>query len=197
MNLLALILAALAIMGSPGPSTMSATAVAAAYGFGRSLPYAAGLIAGTGVVLLAVAAGIVALVLSVPHAAPVLVAVSALYILYLAWQIATAPPLAARGDGPAEAPGWIGGFLLAVANPKAFVAIAAVFAGTTVVPDDPGLDAIMKTAVLAGMIVLIHLGWLLVGAALSRALQHPSWSRAINVTLAAVLVATTALTVLG
>jgi len=51
--------------------------------------------------------------------------------------------------------------------------------------------------IIAGMIVLIHLGWLLVGAALSRALQHPSWSRAINVTLAAVLVATTALTVLG
>ena len=95
---LTLILASVVIMGSPGPSTMSATAVGAAYGFRRSLLYACGLILGTTAVLFAVAVGVVTLLLSIPHGAPVLVAVSAAYILYLAFRIATAPPLARQRD---------------------------------------------------------------------------------------------------
>ena len=89
--ILTLLLASLVIMGSPGPSTISATAMGAAYGFRRSLGYVSGLIVGTVAVLLAVAAGVVAVLLSVPHGALVLTVVSAVYILYLAFRIATAP----------------------------------------------------------------------------------------------------------
>jgi len=46
-QLLTLILAALVVMGSPGPSTMSVTAVGAAFGFRRALAYLAGLVLGT------------------------------------------------------------------------------------------------------------------------------------------------------
>src|ERR1022692_2451727 len=91
--LMALILASVAIMGSPGPSTISATAMGAAFGVRRSLQYVCGLIVGTIFVLLAVSIGVVALVLAIPHGARVLGAVSAVYILYLACKIATAPPL--------------------------------------------------------------------------------------------------------
>src|SRR5207253_8018248 len=66
---LTLILASLAIMGSPGPSTISATAVGAAYGFRRSLTYVCGLVLGTTIVLLAVAVGVVTILLSIPHSA--------------------------------------------------------------------------------------------------------------------------------
>lgn len=196
MALLTLILAAAATMGSPGPSTMSATAVAAAYGLRRSLPYAGGLMAGTTVVLLAVAAGVVALLLSIPHAAPALVAVSAGYILYLAWRIATAPPLT-ETSGQSAVPTWAGGFLLAVANPKAYLAIAAVFAGSNLVSFSPGLDAAVKIAVLTVMIVIIHLCWLAAGASLFRALHNPVSARVINVALALSLVVATALALLG
>src|SRR6266481_3881077 len=89
-----LILASLVVMGSPGPSTMSVTAVGAAFGFRRSLAYLTGLILGTTAVLVAVAAGVVAMLMSLPRLAPVLVAASAAYIVYLAIKIATAPPLA-------------------------------------------------------------------------------------------------------
>ncbi|HEY9347653.1 MAG TPA: LysE family transporter, partial [Inquilinus sp.] len=159
--LAALLLASTVVMGSPGPSTISLTAVGASFGIRRSLPYAAGLITGTVTVLLAVAAGVVALVMSIPHGALVLGVLSAAYILYLAFKIATAPPLGGRG-GSATAPGFLGGLGLAIANPKAYVAIAAVFAGTTVARD-PGLDAAVKTALLSGMIVLTHFCWLLAG----------------------------------
>jgi len=189
---LTLLLASVVIMGSPGPSTMSATAVGAAYGLRRSLPYAGGLILGTTAVLVAVAIGVVTLLLSMPHGAPVLAAVSVLYMLYLAFRIATAPPLAERRDDVA-APAFAGGFLLAIANPKAYLAIAAVFTGTRVFVADHALDAAVKTALLTLMIVIIHLCWLLVGASLSRVLRDPTASRIVNVSLAASLVAVTAL----
>lgn len=189
-SVLTLILASAVIMGSPGPSTMSATAVAAAYGFRRSLRYGCGLIAGTTAVLLAVAVGVVTLLLSIPHGAPVLSAASVLYVLYLAFRIATAPPLS-RPDGHAAVPAFGGGFLLAVANPKAYLAIAAVFAANSVLRDASLLDAVLKTALLTGMIVLIHLAWLLAGSALSGILRHPTSARLVNLSLAAALVAAT------
>lgn len=186
----ALVLAAAALMGSPGPSTLSVTAVAAAFGPRRALPYAAGLIAGTVAVLLAVAAGLVAMLLAVPHLAPLLTLAAAAYILLLAVRIARAPPLSAPGP-TAAAPSLAGGFALAVANPKAYVAIAAVLAGAS-----PATAPALKIAVLGAMIVAIHLGWLVGGAALSRALRHPVRARIANLAFAAVLVGTSLAAVL-
>ena len=194
--LIALILAAVVVMGSPGPSTISATAMGAAFGFRRSLKYVCGLIAGTTAVLLAVSVGVVALLFSIPEGARALNAVSAAYILFLAYKIATAPPLESRG-GEGRAPAFLGGLLLAIANPKAYLAIAAVFAGATLFADDRGRDAIVKTAVLAAMIVIIHIVWLLAGASLSRVLRDPVRSRLVNVALAAALVATTLVALIG
>jgi threonine/homoserine/homoserine lactone efflux protein len=181
--LLSLILASVVVMGSPGPSTMSVTAVGAAFGVRRSIGYLSGLVLGTIAVLLAVAAGVVSILLSVPRLAPVLLVASAAYMLYLAFRIATAPPLSKHGD-TITAPSFAAGFLLAVANPKAYVAIAAVFAGTT-------LGVASKTAVLAVMIVVIHACWLLAGASLSRIFYDPVSARIANVVFATALVVTT------
>ena len=195
-SLMALILTSAVIMGSPGPSTISATAMGAAFGVRRSFRYLSGLIVGTMAVLLAVSIGVVALVLAIPHGAGVLGAISAVYILYLAFKIATAPPLQSQ-SGVVAPPAFVGGLLLAIANPKAYLAIAAVFAGTTVIVDDHGLDAVVKTALLSVMIVIIHLCWLLAGASLARVLRDPVSSRLVNVLLAAALVGTTLVMFIG
>lgn len=189
--LLTLLVASLVVMGSPGPSTISATAVGAAFGVRRSMQYIWGLIFGTMAVLIAVALGFIAMLAAIPQAGPVLAIVSGLYILYLAFNIATAPPLSAS-QADLSAPVFAGGFLLAIANPKAYLAIAAVFAGTTVLGGDPVLDAAIKTALLGAMIVIIHIVWLLAGASLSRLLQGSVSSRILNILLAASLVASTA-----
>jgi threonine/homoserine/homoserine lactone efflux protein len=192
---LTLLMTSVVIMGSPGPSTMSATAVGAAYGFRRSLRYVCGLVLGTTLVLFAVAAGVLALLLSIPHAATVLLAASSIYILYLAFRIATAPPLARQQR--ITAPAFAGGLLLAIANPKAYLAIAAVFAGTSIFANDQMLDAVAKTAVLTMMIVIIHACWLVAGATLSRTLQNPISSRVVNLVLATTLVIATVIALLG
>lgn len=188
---LALGLSALAIMGSPGPATISLTAAGAAFGVRRSLGYLTGIVVGTGLVLVAVATGLTAVLLSAPAVRPVLLGLSAAYLLWLAYHLATAPPLseAAADRGPSTP--W-GGVLLGVANPKAWVAIAAVFAGSRLTGGGTG-QAAAKTLVLAVVVVLINTGWLFAGASLAPLLRDPRRSRIVNRSLAVLLVAATAL----
>ena len=190
-----LLLAALAVMGSPGPATISLVAVGSAYGVRRSLPYLAGIIAGTTVVLLAVAAEITAALLAIPAIASVLIGISAAYILWLAYRIATAPPLSERAVA-SDAPSLLGGALLGVANPKAWVAIAAVFASVQLA-DAAAVDAAAKIGVLTAMIIVINATGIAAGAPVAPLLPDPRRARVINTALAAALIAVTALAVLG
>jgi threonine/homoserine/homoserine lactone efflux protein len=186
---LILVLASAVVMGSPGPSTMSVMAIAASFGARRSLGYVCGLILGTFAVLLAVATGVVAMLVSMPGITPVLTSASAAYILYLAFRIATAPPVT-RQDRDSAAPSIAGGFLLGIANPKAYFAIAAMFTASTLAEHSRVLDAVLKAAVLAIMIVVIHAAWLLAGASLAGLLGDPSRSRLANIAFAVILIGT-------
>jgi threonine/homoserine/homoserine lactone efflux protein len=194
-SVLTLVLEAVAVMGSPGPSTMAVMATATAFGVRQSIGFVSGAIAGTAAVLSAVATGAVALLISVPWLGSGLTIASSLYVLYLAWRIATAPPPSKRADG-AVAPSFASGFLLAVANPKAWFAIAAVFTGATLIGSSRELDALLKAAVLAGMIVIIHLTWLVAGSSLAGFLCDPLRARIANVLFGLVLAATIALPLL-
>jgi threonine/homoserine/homoserine lactone efflux protein len=189
--LVSLLIAATVVMGSPGPSTLSATAVGASFGFRPAVPYLAGLVLGTVAVLLVVIAGVLSLLVAVPGATPVLTVVSAGYILYLAYRIGTAPPLS-RQDPTTAVPSFGSGLVLAIANPKAYLAISAVVGGT-ILSAMPVIDALLKTALLSGMIVLIHVLWLLAGASLARFLYDPVASRVANILLAVALAASAVL----
>jgi threonine/homoserine/homoserine lactone efflux protein len=187
----ALVVSALAIMGSPGPATISLTALGSTYGVRRSLPYLTGIVAGTAAVLLAVATGLTATLLAVPALRFALLALSVAYILRLAYHVATAPPLVVKST-TSPAPAFAGGAVLGVTNPKAWVAIAAVFAGATL-SKSAGADAAAKIAVLTAMIVVINAAWLAAGAALTTVLYDARRARVMNVTLAVALVAATAI----
>ena len=193
--LASLVVASLAIMGSPGPATISLTAAGSAHGVWRSLGYLAGVVAGTTVVLLAVATGITAALLAVPAVQPLFLAASAGYILWLAYHIAKAPALESE-QGAGDAPGAAGGLFLGVTNPKAWLAIAGVFAGARLA-DGAASNALAKVAVLAAMIVLINATWLVAGASLAGRLQDPRRARAVNLVLAGALVASLVVVVRG
>lgn len=184
----------LAIMGSPGPATISLVAAGSVRGVRRSFPYLFGIIAGTTLVLVAVATGITGALLAVPAVGYVLVRVSAGYILWLAYRIATAPPLP-NPTGAPDAFSLMGGALLGIANPKAWVAIAAVFASAHLA-DSPTTDSVAKIAVLTVMIILICTTWLSAGRSITPALRDPLRARLVNAALAVGLVASTALALL-
>ena len=192
-SIASLLLLALAVMGSPGPATMALVAAGSAYGVRRTAPYLAGVVAGTALVLIAVACGITAALLSIPAAGSALVWLSAAYILWLAFRIATATP---GGEAkPASTFSWTAGVVIGVGNPKAWIAIGAVFASTRLA-DMEMMDAVAKTAVLALMIVVICTAWLLAGTAVMPLLRQPRRARLVNVALAVALVTATALAVL-
>ena len=71
------------------------------------------------------------------------------------------------------------------------MAIAAVFASARLA-GGAAADAASKVAVLSVMIVLINATWLVAGASLTPLLRDPRRSRIVNVSLAALLVAATA-----
>lgn len=182
-------------MGSPGPATVSLVATGSAYGRQRSLPYLIGIIAGTTIVLLAVATGITAALLAIPAIAAALTVVAVVYILVLAYQIATAPPLKEQ-IAATHAPSLAGGMLLGMANPKAWIAIAAVFASTRLA-DVATLDAASKIGLLTVMIVLICGTWLVAGTSLAPLLRDPRRARVVNVGLAISVIVATAFLVAG
>jgi threonine/homoserine/homoserine lactone efflux protein len=193
-NLPSFLLAGVALTGSPGPNTLGLAAASAAYGLRRSMPLLVGSVVGVFAVMLATATGLTGLVLAQPGVAPVVSAAAAVYMLYLAYRIATAPPMAS-GAGE-HAPGFGPGLFLGLGNPKAYAAMAALYSGFTLLPNDPITDAMTKTGMLLAMILAVDVVWLLVGSALTRASRRPAVHRAINVAFAVLLVASVGLALL-
>ena len=188
----AFLLAAVALAGSPGPATLSLTATGAAFGARRGAAYLAGIVIGMVAVMAIVASGLVGLLLAVPGATPVVSVLAAAYFLYLAWRIATAPPLAAD-TAQRRTPTFAGGLLLSLINPKGYAAMAALFSGFVLVQERLALDVAAKMAVLVLIITAVNVAWLLAGAALTRFFRDPRTNRAINVAFAVLLVASVAL----
>jgi|SRR6266550_1132903 len=189
-----LLFISLAIMGSPGPATISLVAVGSAFGVRHSFKYLIGVIVGTTVVLVAVATGITAALLALPAIGSVLLGISAAYILWLAYHIATAPPLSSQ-TAARDAPSFGGGALLGVTNPKGWVAIAAVFTSAHLA-DDAATDAAAKIAVLTAMLIVTLTTWLVAGRSLAPVLREPRRARLVNAALAVGLVGATALAML-
>jgi len=187
-KLIVLWLAALPLMGSPGPATMSLAAIGSAYGAGAGLSYLGGIIAGTLGVLLLVATGVTGAVLAIPDLRSVVTVAATLYILYLAYRIAMAPTLS-KTAAKRPPPSFAGGFYLAIANPKAFAAIGAVYSGTTLVEADVLTDSAVKILALALVILVVNPGWLFFGHLVSSVLRHPRAGRIANWIFALLLVA--------
>lgn len=195
-DLVLLWLAAFPLMGSPGPATMSLAGIGVAFGIRRGLSYLGGILLGTFTVLVMIATGVTGLILAEPAAVRVLTVLAAAYILYLAWKIATAPVLSAA-DTTAAAPAFSSGLVLAIANPKAFAAIGAVYSGNTLVEGTFLLDALAKIAALSLVIVTVNSAWLVFGSSLSSVLSNPRSGRIANVTFACLLILSVAFALLG
>ncbi len=180
------VLAGLALAGSPGPAVLSLAASGAAFGARRSLNYLAGIVAGMVGVMAITASGMVGLLLAVPGATSVVAILAAAYFAYLAWKIATAPPLS-QASAEQRQPSFLAGLLLSLINPKGYAAMAALFSGFTLVRGSLVLDIAAKMAVLLLIISASSIAWLLAGRALTRFFREKRSNRIINIVFAALL----------
>jgi threonine/homoserine/homoserine lactone efflux protein len=186
--LLALALFAFVSSITPGPNNLMLMASGTNFGLARSVPHLLGVSIGFVLMLLVVGAGLGAALESFPGAMLFLKGVSAIYLLYLAWKIATAAPPSA-GEVTRSRPLT---FLQAAAfqwvNPKAWT--MALTAMAVYVPGRERALGVVVIALLFGAINLPSVGiWTAAGVQLRRLLHRPAALRAFNVTAALLLVA--------
>ena len=173
---------------TPGPNNILLWASGAQFGFVRTLPHVVGTAVGLGAMAVAVAAGLGAIVTSVPEVAFGMKIAGSAYLLYLAYQIAGANALQ-RGV-VARPLGLLQAAAFQAINPKAW--IFALGAITTFRPADlPILLGGTLVAVTMMVVILPSAAlWAGGGEVLSRMIEGQAARRLVSVILAAVVVAT-------
>jgi threonine/homoserine/homoserine lactone efflux protein len=129
-------LIALATVGTftPGPNTALSAALAANYGLRRALPFVCAVPAGWGILLILNAAGLGVMVLGFPPLRWGLLAAGVLYLLWLAWKLATTQHLS---DNTQDAiVGFKQGVMLQFINIKAWFLALSVVSGWIIGHDD-------------------------------------------------------------
>ncbi len=190
------LLAGIALAGSPGPNTLSLAAAGAAFGARKAVGYLIGLGVGMICVMVITVSGLVGLLLALPGATPVVTAAAALYFIWLAWRIASAPPLTEQA-GERRPPSFMGGFGLSLINPKGYAAMAALFSSFMLVRERIAVDVALKIGVLTLVITAVNVLWLFSGAMLTRFFRDPRTNRIVNVTFAILLLASVVLAVMA
>jgi threonine/homoserine/homoserine lactone efflux protein len=188
----AFLAALFALVASPGPATLALAGAGAAFGVQGARRFLVGSICGAAFTISLVGSGVAGALLSYPGVAPILVTLAVTYILYLAYRIATAPPIG-EITGKRRAPGFTAGFLLGISNPKGYAVFATLFAGFVVLPDNVGGDALVKGIVLLLLLATIDISWLVAGSVLRPIFRDPKISRRVNIAFALLLIASVAL----
>jgi len=175
---------------TPGPNNVLLWASGAEFGLRRTVRHIAGTAAGIGLMALAVAAGLGALITTVPEIAVAMKVIGSVYLLYLAFQIAGARGMA-RGD-LAHPLGLVQAAAFQLINPKAW--IFALGAITTFRPTElpPVAGSIVVALTMMAVVVPTASLWATGGGALSRYLTGQRRQRVVSLALAALVVATVA-----
>ena len=150
---------------TPGPGVLSTAGFGAAYGYKKSLRYVFGLFLGTNLVFLAVATGLIAILLSIPSLRIFLLILSTCYLFYLASKIALAGSNIAciKAKSP---PGIISGVLLQAINPKAYVVNTTLVSGFAFYQSSFAIELVIKFFIMNSIWIPLHLLWLYVGTVL-------------------------------
>jgi threonine/homoserine/homoserine lactone efflux protein len=176
---------AIAASVTPGPNVLMVAASAARHGVRRVMPQMLGITLGFTAMLIAVGLGLAGPMTASPLLHGMLRVVSAVWLLWLAWRIATAPP---PDQGRHRPPlGFGRAALFQWVNPKAWMIAGAAMAGYTLA-GDPLLPQIM---VIAGVFGLVSMPCLLVwaglGAGARRILRDPVAMRRFNIAMGVLL----------
>jgi threonine/homoserine/homoserine lactone efflux protein len=185
--LLALAVYALVSSATPGPNNLMLMASGTNFGFARSWPHMFGVALGFVVMLLVVGSGVGFLIQSSPRLALALKVASVVYMIYLAWKIATAPPPSAAVRADARPLTFLQAAAFQWINPRGWA--MALTAAAVYVPQTDRVVGLIEVALVFGIINLPVVSlWTAIGVQLRRLLDRPRTLRAFNVTTALLLV---------
>lgn len=161
-ELTAFVIAAVALLGSPGPGIAALLAVGRAYGWRKSFGFFWGLQIGLASAAGLTILGIFTLVSAFPWALAAMSTAATTYLIYLAYKIASAPVGNARRE-MTQPPTPFAGGLLGVSNPKAYAAFASLFASFQIFGNNQNLDSLVKWSGVVAVMIVVDALWLLAG----------------------------------
>ncbi|MFG1497229.1 LysE family translocator [Saccharospirillum sp. HFRX-1] len=170
---------------TPGPNNLMVTASGVNFGYWRTLPHITGIFVGFFTLNILVAAGIGAVLLAIPQLHWALKIAGSAYLLWLAWNIATAGGLGKTADGEAKPMRWWQAALFQVINPKAWAMALTGIAAFSLSGDDYWPSALAVASMFALVTYPSCSLWALLGMQLRRALQDERKRRWFNGVLGA------------
>ncbi len=188
-DLLSLLVFAVATTLTPGGATLLATASGARFGLRRSLPLLAGIAAGLAALVALAEVGLGSLLEAAPALQSAMRVAGSAYLLWLAWRIAwsgAADIRQAEGSSPMS---FLTGIALLWLNPKGWTMALAASATYAGLASSPASLAALLGAVFGIAAAISLLLWCACGLLLARTLRTTTAWRAVNAVLGAALAA--------
>lgn len=167
---------ALATCGTPGPNNMLLTSSGTRFGYRPTLKLLLGIMLGLQALMLLTALGLGQLFLHWPALQWGLKMAGSGYLLWLAWQIASAPPPGAEEERLGM--GWHQGALFQFLNPKSWLMAISAISGFTLAGEQYWPSAALVLAVFLFFGLLTGHVWALFGIHVRRWLRTDTdWRR--------------------
>ena len=186
-------LAAFAFVSSitPGPNNLMLMTSGINFGFRLTVPHMLGVSLGFTLMIALIGLGVMTLIEAIPGSMMFITVASGLYLLYIAWKIATtttAPAAKVSGGAKSKPFTFIQAALFQWVNPKAWT--MALTAISAYAPKSQGWVGVFIVAGVFGFINLPSTGaWAVMGAKMRRFLSDPVRLKTFNVVAAVLLVA--------
>jgi threonine/homoserine/homoserine lactone efflux protein len=157
---------------TPGPNTALSATIAANHGLRRALPFVCAVPAGWGILLILNAAGLGLVVLGFPPLRWGLLAAGVLYLLWLAYKLASTQRLSEAAQGPAI--GFKQGVMLQFINIKAWFLALSVVSGWVIGHDDTRARLLETLPIFMFFGLTSNLTYAWIGASLRHWLRGPN-----------------------
>ena len=184
------LVSAVGLLGSPGPAIACLLAVGRAETVPVGLRYLTGMLFGLAIAAAVCAAGIVSARETLPSLFTVLSIAAGIYLVYLAYKIATAPVGAVRATRRLPSTFWAG-LMVGISNPKAYVAFISLYASHILFQNSEFGDNLVKWLLTLAVMIVVDTAWLFVGVSLKRVNFNEQFERVMNYTLGAMVLVTT------
>jgi threonine/homoserine/homoserine lactone efflux protein len=165
---------------SPGPVNIIATSSSVNFGFKRTIPHVLGASIAYGLIVFIVGTGLSQLLILYPQLTQLLKYIGAIFLLYMAFKIATAGAADKQLEENSLAPSALQGGLSQGLNPKAWL-VSMSGIGIFVTPNDPNILYLILFTGLSFIICVIGVSiWAAAGQCISRWLTKDKYQVMFN-----------------
>ena len=176
------------LLGSPGPAPLALAATSATFGIKKGFPFLIGILSGLAVAILGSVFGFAVLFSTYPNVKLVLQITGALYIVYVAYKIASAPVIPIASETSERVPSFLDGFILNLINPKAYAAFLAIFSQFSLPLENVSISYLFTGLVCFFVAVIVDILWLCLGGFIRELFTEPRKARLLRIVFSVLMV---------